>query len=182
MTKQNKIRIVSLLVLMSVFAIAASFFVDWKVSIQDYNAATDKDEIVALYEKDKYWLTDSPASTIEFILKYKTPDANPFNRGKLAIQVLKEKNNFAGFTAYYMTSSTVGKILFLAVKHEFRGKQYGQRLMKHAIKRLKNMGAQEIVLVTRTTNFPAQKVYTALGFQETGRDQELGYLFYRYTL
>lgn len=150
------------------------------VGLYEYDPATDKDEIVALYDKDRYWLTDSAESTIEFMLKYKSYDANPANKGKLHFKILKEHNKFAGFTAYYMQQPGVGKVLFLAVKHEFRGKKYGTILMAHAIEQLKKLGAHDVILVTRTTNYPAQRVYESMGFKETYREESMGYVFYNY--
>lgn len=153
-----------------------------EVDFYDYNPETDKDEIVALYEKDRYWLTDSPESTIEFMLKYKSHDFNLANRGKLHFKILKEAGQFAGFTAYYMQQRGIGKVLFLAVKHEFRGKKYGTLLMNYAIAELKKLGAHEVVLVTRTINYPAQRIYESIGFVETYRDEQYGYVYYLYQI
>jgi ribosomal protein S18 acetylase RimI-like enzyme len=149
--------------------------------IYDYDEGKDKAGIVALFEKDRYWLTSSSTTSIEHMLKYRSVGNSLTSRSQLVFKVLREDGKFAGFTAYFMKNKHVGQILFLAVDYEFRGKGYGMMLTKYAIKELKWMGAQEIILVTRTTNFPAQKVYETVGFRETSRDSN-GYLYYAYTV
>ena len=99
--------------------------------------------------------------------------------GRLRIKVLREHDAFVGFTAYYMKTSDLGLLLFLAVNPEFRGKGYGDMLTRYALNDLIRVGAKRIRLVTRTCNIPAQKLYKRVGFKETSRDDE-GFVYFEY--
>ena len=54
----------------------------------------------------------------------------------------------------------------MAVNPEFRGKRYGEILMKHDFEALKRMGATRIEMATRTNNEPALKLYRRMGMVE----------------
>jgi ribosomal protein S18 acetylase RimI-like enzyme len=149
--------------------------------IYDYDERIDKKPIVDLFDSDRYWLTASPDYPVEYMLKYKAPTKDPLSIGRLHIKVLREHDKFIGFTAYYMLFDNEAKLLFVAVNPEFRGKRYGERLLKYAIKDLKSMGARYIRLTTRTTNLQAQRLYNRVGFKETSRDEE-GYVYFTYTI
>ena len=98
--------------------------------------------------------------------------------GSLHIKVLYQKNTLAGFAAYFMENPQEGRLLFLAVAHEFRGKGYGKLLAQYAMKQMFTMGATHIALWTRVSNLPAQRIYKELGFKEMFDDN--GYLFFEY--
>ena len=128
-------------------------------------------------------LTATPDYSPEFMLKYMSPHKwNPKYRGKLHVDVFRPDNVFVGFTAYYMEKPGDGRVLFLAIRPENRGKGYGKTLIRHAIAALKNLGATKVKLVTRTINLPAQKVYSSVGFDETLRDNLEGYVNYEMAL
>jgi ribosomal protein S18 acetylase RimI-like enzyme len=141
-----------------------------------------------IFHQNWYWLLASEESSPAFMIKHRTPDANPMHFGSLHIKVLYEnegpystkasKGKLAGFTAYFMENSQEGRILFLAVAHEFRGKGYGKLLAEYAMQQMFNMGATHIALWTRVSNLPAQKVYKELGFKEMFDDN--GYVFFEY--
>jgi len=132
--------------------------------ILSFDDARDTQEIIDIFEKDRYWLTAVENDTIAFKLKNRTPSSDPRYFGTLHIKVLHEECKFAGFIAYYMQNFFVGRILFLDVKPEFRGKKLAQELVRYAIDDLKHLGATMITLVTRTTNDAAQAVYKKAGF------------------
>ena len=114
---------------------------------------------------------------LAFMLKNRAPnmrDSRYF--GKLNIKVLRENDQFIGFVAYYMKNFFIGQLLFLAVKPEFRGKGYAQKLMQYAIEDLKKQGATMITLVTRTSNVAAQAVYKKAGFHVS--HEEDGYVYF----
>jgi ribosomal-protein-alanine N-acetyltransferase len=77
-----------------------------------------------------------------------------------------------------METKTKGRLLFLAVDQDFRGKGYGKILAHRAMKELFNMGADHIALWTRVSNLPAQKIYREIGFKEIFEDN--GYLYFEY--
>jgi ribosomal protein S18 acetylase RimI-like enzyme len=149
--------------------------------IFDYDDATDRKDIVNFFTTERHWLL-WPGSDFdpEFMLTYKAPDKNPLYIGKLIVKVLREDNKFAGFICYYKKTLTEGMILFLAIKPEFRNKGYGKKLVLYALDDFKRMGMAKVTLLTRTVNYPAQKVYTSLGFVETSRDD--GAVYYEKVL
>lgn len=66
-----------------------------------------------------------------------------------------------------MKTPTLGFILFMDVNPEFRGKRYGEILMRHDFAALKRMGATRVELFTRTNNERALKLYKRVGMVET---------------
>jgi ribosomal protein S18 acetylase RimI-like enzyme len=157
--------------------------------IYDFNPTRDTQAIMDIFHQNWYWLLASEESSPAFMLKHRTPDANPMHFGSLHIKVLyaneesysakaSKGSRLAGFTAYFMENAQEGRILFLAVAHEFRGKGYGKLLAEYAMKQMFNMGATHIALWTRVSNLPAQKVYKELGFKEKFDDN--GYVFFEY--
>lgn len=147
--------------------------------IYEYDEARDTQDILNLFRKNWYWLTASDDYSPEFMLKHRAPNKSQMYLGQLRIKVLREKDTFVGFSAYYMKAKDLGFILFVAVEESMRGKRYGEQLMRQAIDELGKMGAKRIDLVTRTNNYSGQKLYTRLGFQETLRDSE-GFVYYTY--
>jgi ribosomal protein S18 acetylase RimI-like enzyme len=152
-------------------------------TIADYNPATDKAPILAIFDKDWYWLVASPREeySVEFMLDYRAPDPNPLYLGAMRIKVLREGNAFVGFVAYYIERVGVGKVLFLAVNDEFRGKRYGQKLLEYAIGDFASMGIKKVVLVTRIANTMSRPLYERIGFYEVRRDDE-GFIYYEYDI
>ncbi len=148
--------------------------------IYEFDEKRDTQPILKLFHENWYWLVASSDYSPEFAFKYRAPSQDPRYLGKLRVKVLREKNTFIGFVAYYMKTETEGKVLFLAVKTAARGKRYGQQLLQYALDDLiNNMGAKIIKLVTRTNNLRAQKLYNRAGFKETSRDDE-GFVYLKY--
>lgn len=148
-------------------------------NIYDFNPARDTKAMMDIFHQDWHWLLASEESSPAFMLKHRTYDANPTHFGSLHIKVLREDNDkLAGFAAYYMETKTIGRLLFLAVGRDFRGKGYGKTLAKRAMQELFNMGAGRIALWTRVSNLPAQKIYRELGFIE--KLTENGYLYFEF--
>jgi ribosomal protein S18 acetylase RimI-like enzyme len=147
--------------------------------IYDFNIATDMQPVLDIFYKDFDWLTANKDCSPAFMFKNRTYDNNPMHFGSLRIKVLRENDKVAGFTAYHMEGSQQGRLLFLAVDRDFRGKGYGKILAQYALKDLAKMGAQHFALWTRTDNFPAQKIYKELGFVEVFDDGQ-GFVFFEY--
>jgi ribosomal protein S18 acetylase RimI-like enzyme len=147
--------------------------------IYTFNASRDTKEMIDIFHQDWYWLLASEESSPAFMLKHRTWDSNPLHFGLMHIKVLREDNDkLAGFTTYYMETKTQGRVLFLAVGKDFRGKGYGKTLILHAMQELFNLGADHIALWTRIANLPAQKIYREIGFKEMS--EENGYLFFEF--
>ena len=146
--------------------------------IYEYQANRDTQDILSLFKSDWYWLVADDEYSPEFMLKYRAPRQDRMYEGRLRIKVLREGDQFIGFSAYYMKTKTIGFINFIAIKPAFRGKRYADILMRDALDGLINMGATEIQLVTRPTNINAQKVYRRFNFEETYNDGEFVYFTY----
>ena len=116
------------------------------------------------------------------MLKYRAPSQDLKYIGRLNIKVLREKEKFVGFTAYYMKEPGFGFLLFLAVNPEFRGKEkgYAEKLLKYALGKLKEVGAHYVQLCTRIDNERAQRLYRRVGFYEISKDD--GFVYFQYDL
>lgn len=147
--------------------------------IYNFDPIRDTQAVINIFEKNKYWLLANPQSSPAFMIKHRTYDPNPLHFGSLHIKVLYEKDKLAGFTAYHLgDSSQEGRILFVAVDNDFRGKGYGKILTEYAMKELFAMGVTHIALWTRVGNLAAQHIYKNLGFKEVF--DEGGYIFLHY--
>lgn len=148
------------------------------VEILDYNAERDKEAIKQLFKDNWYWLIAGDEYDIDYFLDTKSPSKyQPEYHGKMQIKVMRTKDGrFVGFVSYFKKNFFKGDLRFVAVKKDFRGHGYGKQLTKYATDALFDMGVARVKLVTRTTNFAAQKVYKSLGFTETFR--EGGYVYF----
>jgi len=64
----------------------------------------------------------------------------------------------------------VGHIVSIAVRPEYRRRGIGTKLMKEAIKKLKEVyGVKEVYLEVRVSNEPAIRLYEKLGFKKVRR-------------
>jgi ribosomal protein S18 acetylase RimI-like enzyme len=153
-------------------ACAIYFITSESGPIYSFNYQRDHKDVTTLLTADSYWLFEDPNSfDIEHMLKTKSPDKKPRYHGKLHIKVLRENKRLAGFVTYHPTSSTRGRVQFLSVHNDFRGKGYGKLLLNYAVKDLFNKGCNTVTLVTRTKNIWAQRIYKELGFKEYRRDE-----------
>jgi ribosomal protein S18 acetylase RimI-like enzyme len=138
--------------------------------IYDFDDARDTQEILNLFEANWHWLVATPDYSPAYMLKYRAPNQTPLSHGKLSIKVLREKDTFVGFIAYYKKKPQEGFILFVAVKEEFRGKRYAEKLIHYAINDMKEQGVKSVWLITRLSNARAQALYRRLGFYELQHD------------
>ena len=171
------------LLLVSVIALsigggAAYYFTQERGPIYHFNEQRDTAELVELMKKNAYWLSDNPNFNPEFHLKYRTPDTRPSSAGTLSIRVLRQEDKLVGFIAYHMRSAALGFVLFIAIKPEFRGKRYGQQLMRYAVDDLTRKGAVKIRLVTRPANKPGHALYKRFGFKLMREDDTFSYFEY----
>ena len=125
-----------------------------------------------LFKDNWYWLIASDEYDVEYFLDTKSPNKyQPEYSGTMHIKVMHAKDGkFVGFVAYFKKSFFKGDLRFVAVKKDFRGHGYGKQLAKYATDALFDMGVLRVKLVTRTNNYPAQKVYKTLGYTQTSRD------------
>lgn len=181
MTKKL-IKVAAVLILLSIGASVFYYYAPQPMFAQtgpitDFNDSRDTQDVLKLFEKDRYWLISSEDYDPAWALATRSPnkrDSRYF--GKLNIKVLRENEQFVGFVAYYMKNFFLGQLLFLGINPDFRGKGYAQQLMKYAIEDMKKMGASMITLVTRTSNISAQAVYKKMGFTVT--HEEDGFVYF----
>ena len=161
----------------SVIAIALAIaFLNYdasKIEIRAFNEATDLGEVQKSFKRDSYWLSveEYNPERVAYLFKTLSPSQqNSKYHGKMKVRVVKVGNHFAGFITYYQAAPQLGKILFLSVNPEHRGKRLGERLLNEANLDLYSQGVQKIEIVTRPTNRSALKLYRRIGFKETNRD------------
>jgi ribosomal protein S18 acetylase RimI-like enzyme len=136
--------------------------------------------IKTIFDKDLYWLSADEEYNPDFTFKYRTPHENPLYFGQLKVKVLRINNEFVGFTAYYLESKDMGRLLFVAVRPEFRGKRYGQQLIEYALNDMAHMGVKQVKLTTRPSNLSGQKLYKRVGFVEQDRDDTFVHFLYTF--
>lgn len=150
--------------------------------IYDFDYKRDSQEILKIFERDRYWLTTSENFSPEFMMKYRAPNPHEIQYlGRLHIKVWREKDQFVGFTAFYMKEPGLGWLLFLDINPDFRGKDkgYAEKLLKYVLGELKNLGAESVRLYTRIDNLRAQGLYRRVGFHEISRD-DFGGMYFQY--
>jgi ribosomal protein S18 acetylase RimI-like enzyme len=148
--------------------------------ISSYQAARDYNDVLNLFKQDWYWLSarEFNIDNINFVLNTSSPNEyEPRYFGKMQIKVLRdEKGAFVGFITYYLKNFREGTVLYLAVRPEFRGKRYAEKLLDQAVSDLKAQGASVVALVTWVNNKAGNKLYPRYGFKEVGR--EGNYVYY----
>ncbi len=145
-------------------------------TIRPYERQRDKQALLDIFTKNYYWLVENPQFSADFYLEHQAPKMSPEYIGKETIKVLVVANKVVGFIGYYKKKFYEGFIHFLAIDEAYRGKHYGEKLMRHAINDLFYQGADLIRVETRTNNIPAITLYKRLGFEET--KQEDGFVFF----
>ena len=109
--------------------------------IYDFNETRDAQAVKKIFKDDWYCLSnrDYIPESVDFVLRTHSPNEyEPRYYGKMNIKVLREQDTLVGFITYYMLNFYEGKILFLAINPDFRGKRYGEPLLKYAINDLFN--------------------------------------------
>jgi ribosomal protein S18 acetylase RimI-like enzyme len=132
-----------------------------------------------VYKDNFALLTVNPYHDFDVMLKKRAPNKHEAKYfGKLDTVVLYDQKQPVGFVSYYMTSSYMGRVLFLAVDKQFRRKGYAKRLMSFAIDHLKKQGVKIIKVATYEENKKAQQMYTQrFGFVKENQEGKI--LHYR---
>ncbi len=159
-----------------VTTVCAGGFLWWRQQltrgpVRDFVFERDMPFVRDIFERDWFWLVaDDPENyDLDFHFARQTWSKNPVYFGKLQIKLLFEGDLPAGLVAYHKETFYSGRVLYLAVHPDFRGKGYGQKLLRHAIKELFDQGCTVIKLLTRIINEPACHIYESFGFVETER-------------
>lgn len=129
----------------------------------------DADTIKKWFDEDWFWLIASDEYDVDGMLKYRMWGQDQRTAGQLHIYVLRENEQLQGFAAYYVESPGKGRILFILVNPESRGKRVGEKLVNFCTKQLWDLGVQQILIFTRTSNHRAQRLYLRCGYKELTR-------------
>lgn len=166
-----------------ILLVAGGGYYYWRThypSMYEFDYARDNQQVVGIFHQNWHWLITSDTYSPEFTLKYLAPNENRKYLGKLKITVLRQGNEILGFVAYYMKSTDLGFLLFLAVDKRYTRKKYGERLLRYGLQQLTQMGAQKIQLFCRTTNIPALTLYKRVGFYKSSKYAPEGFVYYEY--
>lgn len=79
--------------------------------------------------------------------------------------VLEHNGRIIGYASATIEASK-GHIMSIAILPEYRRRGFGEKLMKTIIRKLKESGADRVVLEVRVDNKPAISLYRKLGFKE----------------
>jgi len=147
------------------------------LQVKVFNKERDTQFILNCFEQDRYWLTNNPEFSAQYMIDHMTPKPDPAYFGKQNIVLLYFKDQPVGFGAYYMKSFYEGFIHFLYINKAERGKGYSAVLMRYMMNQLSKMGSKFIKLCTRVNNVPARSLYRKLGFKELEPDEQ-GFVYF----
>lgn len=148
--------------------------------VQDFNESRDTQFILDAFKRDWYWLVEGFDFSPEYMLKYRAIKSRPDLKKKVTIKVAYQDKKPVGFIVYWPKSFYLGFINFVDIEPEFRSKGWAYKLFDYAVKDLIKNGITRIELLTRATNYSAQKLYIRYGFKETRRDD--GFVYYDYVV
>ncbi len=129
----------------------------------------DINDILQLFQDELYALTTADYEDVYNKLMRRSYDVHdPSKDGSMPYYIMREKgtDKFMGFVAIHRLNFMKGKILFLAVKPEFRGRRLAGDFVKFAFKKFKEMGMKKGMLTTRVDNKSAQRAYEREGFKQ----------------
>ncbi len=134
--------------------------------ISDFDMKQDAQGVFQNFKDDWYWLIPEGVSfEPRHMIETRSPnDHEPAYFGKLKIKVIRDHGTAAAFVTYYKETPHIGRIQFVSVNKNSRGKKYGQKLTTYAVNDLFKIGCTEVRLTTRVNNLWAQRIYDRLGF------------------
>jgi predicted GNAT family acetyltransferase len=86
-----------------------------------------------------------------------------------AIYLLFQKDIPVAMTLVNARFSQIVQLGGIYTPPQYRDRGFGRLIVKATLLAMKDQGVQEAVLYTGKNNFPAQRIYQALGFQEIGK-------------
>ncbi|MCL5436982.1 MAG: GNAT family N-acetyltransferase [Candidatus Dependentiae bacterium] len=148
--------------------------------IEVYQPARDREAVERLFEQNWYWLINVPYEAAMRVFAEDLDKAvSPMERKKpdaFKWLVFRQGGVLQGFTAYYVKSPGVGRIVFLAVDEHARGKGCASRLIQRALNALSEAGCKTILILVRIENFRAQNLYRKFGFEAVKTDETFMYM------
>lgn len=96
-----------------------------------------------------------------------------------------EGETMVGFVMYLPEDYGLAKVFYIArlmIGHQYQGKGYGRAVMEMLLERLKSVPGYAAILISFVPeNTAAQRLYSSLGFQDTGEIDD-GEIVYRLPL
>lgn len=93
-----------------------------------------------------------------------------WNKEKDFMLVAKDNDRFVGTITFMGEENGVGRLRFLIVEPDMRGKGTGKAIMATALEWAKEMGYSHIWLSTHSVLDTARKMYAGMGFVKTGEE------------
>lgn len=183
MLNRIRVRHIALMVMLAVVSGLAIFFYS---SDQDrggdyvmrpYDEAKDFQPLVKLMKDNLFWISETHDFQPEKMLALRAPNYDPRLAGTVKVEVIETDQKTAGFIAYYKKSPEHGYIWLLGVDSTFRGRGFGERLVKKALDDFKAQHVSYVTLATRIINKPALSLYYKFGFKEISREEDRGMIF-----
>lgn len=125
----------------------------------------ERDEIEAVMEVERRCFETSPWTPGQFRHELKIP----FSRTFLARE--RSSGRVAGYVCRWAVGEEIS-ILNLAVDPDFRRTGLGRSLVELILGEAADLGATHVTLEVRENNDAARKLYSTLGFVETGRRKD----------
>lgn len=146
--------------------------------IYPYDAAKDRESLIKIFKQNMFWLTNdtnekSAVESFEYSIDSASSSDSWMDRGNLLTYVYRDNEATKGFVSYHKVSSSLAKILYIAVDDTYRRRGYAEKLLIYALDNLKRKGYERVELVTRLVNKRAQGLYKKLGFRQTWDDGTL---------
>lgn len=152
------------------------------LALKKFDKTRDEQFILDCFKNNRYWLTNNPNFSEQFMMDHMSPSFDPAFFNKENIVLLFAQNEPVGFGAYHMKSFYEGFIHFLCIDKQFRGKGYAPIIMEHMMSQLKKMGAKFLKVCTRFNNLPARALYRKLGFKEHDKEADSDFVYFSMTL
>lgn len=93
---------------------------------------------------------------------------NEINKNKFAVYIVLEiDKKVIGYCGAWIVLDEA-HVTNIAILPEYRGRKFGEALLKKLISVAIEMGAKSMTLEVRVTNYVAQSLYRKLGFQDGG--------------
>lgn len=160
-----------LLIALTLFGAGIWYLIPAKEGIYDYKASYDREAVLHIFKNNMQWLVASHDYSVEYMLDTHSSSKELKHKGNLTLKVYRlADNKTVGFLAYHKKNFYEGKVLFVAVDEQFRGKGYARALLSYALDSLKKQGCTVVSLVTRVANERGRKLYTGMSFIQSWTD------------
>lgn len=167
MKKLSKFAVFSTITTSLLFIFSFLYFSKDQVKIEEFCYFRDKQIVLDSFKTDWYWLIPDGQS-------FEPLTVMPEHGGKDKIKVITEGSNSVGYITYYKEDGLdwAWRIRFLNVKPSKRNKGYAEKLIKSVLDEAKKSGVKTVVLMTRTNNPSARKLYKKMGFTEKPKSND----------